>query len=150
MWTIGRDGFLFFAQQARNGFVGRENCFFAAPFASPEGSAPGIPKPHRKTPGGWSDPPGVIKNPGLESQVFKVRSSKSGLESQVLVDDALDHAEHDRADQGDGDVRGDHAQPADQTTRGHWQTSRVYVTARSNEEASKRFRAKKVSLAVHP
>jgi hypothetical protein len=37
---VGRDGFLFFAPQARNGFVGRENCFFAAPLASPKGSAP--------------------------------------------------------------------------------------------------------------
>jgi hypothetical protein len=34
--TIGRDGFVLFAPQARNGFVGRQNCFVAVSSVSPK------------------------------------------------------------------------------------------------------------------
>src|ERR1700748_1667 len=36
-------------------------------------------------------------------------------------DDTLDHAEHDRANNGERDIGGDNAQCADQSTIGHWQ-----------------------------
>ena len=60
----------------------------------PRGIAPGCAT---KTPGGWtSEPPGVTLIPS------------SGR--------VLEHAEHDGADKGECDIRGDNAQPADERT----------------------------------
>ena len=57
----------------------------------------------------------------------------------------LEHAEHDRANKGDCDIRGNNAQSADQS---HEKTSLVHVAACSNAEANKRFPPEKVSAAV--
>jgi hypothetical protein len=59
--------------------------------------------------------------------------------------EVLKHAEHDRADKGDCDIRGNNAQSADQS---HEKTSLVQVAARGNAEANKRFPPEKVSAAV--
>ena len=45
--------------------------------------------------------------------------------------EALEHAEHDGADKGECDIRGDNAQSADKRTdEGHWGTLPVNVAAR--------------------
>jgi hypothetical protein len=44
---------------------------------------------------------------------------------------SLEHAEHDRANKGDRDIRGNNAQSADQS---HVKTSLVHVAARCNAE----------------
>ena len=63
---------------------------------------------------------------------------------------ALENAEHDRADKGKGDIGGDYAQSAGEKTKGHRETSGVYVAARFNAQDNRAFPAKKVSPAVHP
>ena len=45
---------------------------------------------------------------------------------RVVVRTTSEHAEHDRADKGESDIRGDDAQSADQGTKGHWQTSQIH------------------------
>ncbi len=57
----------------------------------------------------------------------------------------LEHAEHDRPDKGDCDIRGNNAQSADQS---HEKTSLVHVAARGNAEGNNRFPPEKVSAAV--
>jgi hypothetical protein len=61
------------------------------------------------------------------------------------VREVLEHAEHDRANKGDCDIRGNNAQSADQS---HEKTSLVHVAARGHAEANKRFSPEKVSAAV--
>ena len=51
------------------------------------------------------------------------------LRFQVVMCGALDHAEHDRADKSDCDIRGNNAQSADES---HGKTSLVHVAARCN------------------
>ena len=63
--------------------------------------------------------------------------------------ESLEHAEHDGADKGDCQIRGNNAQSADQRTHeGHREISLVHVTVRFNAEASKAFQAEKVSPAA--
>jgi hypothetical protein len=63
--------------------------------------------------------------------------------------ECLEHAEHDGADKGDCQIRGNDAQSAHQRTHeGHQEISLVHVTARFNAEASKAFQAEKVSPAA--
>jgi hypothetical protein len=57
--------------------------------------------------------------------------------------EVLEHAEHDRANKGDCDIRGNNAQSADQS---HEKTSLVHVAARGNAEANKRFPPEKSAL----
>jgi hypothetical protein len=59
--------------------------------------------------------------------------------------EVLEHAEHDRANKGDCDIRGNNAQSADQS---HEKNLPVHVAARGNAEANKRFPPEKVSAAV--
>jgi len=59
----------------------------------------------------------------------------------------LDHAQHDRADKGKGEISSQYAQPVDES---HGKAPLVYVTARTNAECSNRFRQQKVSAAVTP
>ncbi len=58
---------------------------------------------------------------------------------------ALEHAEHDGADKGKGDIRGNNAQSADES---HGERSLVHVAARCNTETSKSFLPEKVSVAA--
>ena len=60
---------------------------------------------------------------------------------------ALEHAEHDRADKSDCDIRGYNAQSADES---HAKALLVYVAARFKAETSKAFRPEKVSAAAYP
>ena len=61
----------------------------------------------------------------------------------------LEHAQHDRADNGECDIRGHHAQSPDEwTAEDHWETSLVDVAARINNRNGDRFRAEKASPAV--
>jgi hypothetical protein len=55
----------------------------------------------------------------------------------------LEHAEHDRADKGECDIRGNNAQSADE---GHRKSPVVHAAARANAEASKPFPEKKSAL----
>jgi hypothetical protein len=69
------------------------------------------------------------------------------------VPEALEHAEHDGADKGECDIRGDNAQSADERTdEGHWELSLLtsLTSLPANAEVSKPFRAEKVSAAVSP
>ena len=59
--------------------------------------------------------------------------------------EVLEYAEHDRANKGDCDIRGNNAQSADQS---HEKPSLVHAATRSNAEANKRFPPEKVSAAV--
>ena len=87
-----------------------------------------ILEPRKRPAAGWVQPPGAIDSGGAK---------------------ALEHAEHDGADKGDCQIRGNDAQPADQRTHeGHREISLVHVTARSNTESSKAFQAEKVSPAA--
>ena len=89
-----------------------------------------------KTPGGWNDP---------NRRALK----KSGLG----VPEALEHAEHDGADKGECDIRGDNAQSADERTdEGHWELSLLtsLTSLPANAEISKPFRTEKVRAAVSP
>jgi hypothetical protein len=62
----------------------------------------------------------------------------------------LEHAEYDGADKGEGEIRGNNAQSADQRAKGHFQTSQVRVAVRHNDQTNNGFPAKKVSVAVYP
>jgi len=79
-----------------------------------------------KTPGCWSHP-------------------IAGRRKFKVMREVLEHAEHDRANKGDCDIRGNNAQSADQS---HEKTSLVHIAARGNAEANKRFQPEKVSAAV--
>jgi hypothetical protein len=57
----------------------------------------------------------------------------------------LDHAEHDRADKRECQIRGNDAQSADES---HGKPPLVRVTARINAKPSKSFPPEKVSLAA--
>ena len=80
----------------------------------------------------------------------RLESSKPpGAIKSGLWGESLEHAEHDGADKGDCQIRDNNAQSADQRThQGHREISLVHVVARSNAEASKAFRAEKVSPAA--
>jgi hypothetical protein len=83
-----------------------------------------------KTPGGWIEPDRRASN-------YRVMC------------DALEHAEYDGADKGDGHIRGDNAQSADERTEErHWEISLVHVAAHTNTKVSEPFRAEKVSPAA--
>ena len=69
----------------------------------------------------------------------------AGRREISVMREVLEHAEHDRANKGDCDIRGNNAQSADQS---HGKTSLVHVAARGNAEANKRFPPEKVSAAV--
>ena len=69
------------------------------------------------------------------------------LKFLVMMCGALEHAEHDRADKSDCDIRGNNAQSADES---HGNAPLVHVAARYNAETSKAFRPEKVSAAVDP
>jgi hypothetical protein len=58
---------------------------------------------------------------------------------------ALEHTEHDGADEGECDIRGNNAQSTDES---HWECSLVHVAARFNHEANRPFPLEKVSAAV--
>jgi hypothetical protein len=62
-----------------------------------------------------------------------------------LFAEALDHAEHDGADKGKGEIRGDNAQFTDES---HGRPPRFTSLPVSMPKASKPFPAKKVSLAA--
>jgi hypothetical protein len=62
-----------------------------------------------------------------------------------VLREVLEHAEHDRANKGQGDIRGNNAQSVDQS---HEKTSLVHIAARGNAEANKGFPPEKVSAAV--
>ena len=62
----------------------------------------------------------------------------------------LENAKHDRADKGEGEVRGHHAQPSEEGTKGHGNAPRVTSLTALNAEGSDRFHDKKGSVAVHP
>jgi hypothetical protein len=60
----------------------------------------------------------------------------------------LKHAQYDRADKGDGQIRRQQTQPTDdRTDEGHWGTLPVQHRSRCNDETSQAFPGKKVSLA---
>jgi hypothetical protein len=62
----------------------------------------------------------------------------------------LEHAEDDGADKGEGDVRGHHAQSADERTEGHRNSPELTsLPAVSAQNSNARF-AKKGRLAVYP
>jgi hypothetical protein len=105
---LGRDGFRFFARQARNGFVGGQNCFFAGARRLPKGS-------------------------------------------QLLLRGRLEYAQHDRADKGDCEIRGDNAQsPHKWTGENHgkapWFTS---LPASTSKIAIGSSRKKSALLSLH-
>jgi len=67
---------------------------------------------------------------------------------RVVALATLEHPKHDGADKGDCDIRGNNVHFADQRTQqSHRNISVVHVTARLTPEASKPFRAQKVSPA---
>jgi hypothetical protein len=68
---------------------------------------------------------------------------------------ALEYAEYDGADKSKRDIRGHNAQPGDERTKGHFQTSQVPTSQFTSQPAlthyaSNAFHAKKVSFAVWP
>jgi hypothetical protein len=87
-----------------------------------------------KAPGGWNGP--------------DRRAPKLGVER-------LEKPQHNRADKGYRDIRGNNAQPAGHAigghgTKGHSKPPGVHDAARTNAESNHAFRVKKVSLVVHP
>ena len=80
-----------------------------------------------------------MKKPGCRKILAAGRCEISVLR------EVLEHAEHDRANKGDCDIRGNNAQSADES---HGKTSLVHVAARCNAKASKRFPPEKVSAPV--
>jgi hypothetical protein len=80
--------------------------------------------PRAKTPGGWNDQTAGAENSNVE---------------------ALDHAEHDRADKGERDIGGNNAQFADES---HGKPPLVYVATPTNAQGDQGFPPKKVSLAA--
>jgi hypothetical protein len=60
-----------------------------------------------------------------------------------VLREVLEHAEHDRANKGQGDIRGNNAQSVDQS---HEKTSLVHIAARGNAEANKGFPPEKSAL----
>jgi hypothetical protein len=61
----------------------------------------------------------------------------------------LEHAKHDCADKGEGDVGGHHAELADEGTKGHGSAPEV-TSLPAECNSNNRLHAKKVSFAVHP
>ena len=53
----------------------------------------------------------------------------------VVVQSALEHAEHDGADKGKSEIRGHNAQSVDERTKGHFQTSQSHVVTRHTESS---------------
>ena len=70
------------------------------------------------------------------------------LSSRLDWEKSQEHTEHDGADKGEGDIRGNNAQPADDEVYGN--APLVYVVPAINVKASKAFPAKKVSVPVPP
>jgi hypothetical protein len=71
---------------------------------------------------------------------------KTQIGGEALEHAALEHAQHDRADKGEGDTRGNYAQSADESHgKTPWFTSLLALTKNS----SKSFPAEKVSAAVY-
>src|SRR5207245_195026 len=60
---------------------------------------------------------------------------------------SLEHAEHNGADKGEGDIRGYNAQSADES---HGNAPLVHVVPAITQHASKAFPAQKVSVTVGP
>jgi hypothetical protein len=61
----------------------------------------------------------------------------------------LEHAEYDGADKGEGEIRGNDAQSADERAKGHFQSSHASLSALM-QGANNGFPAEKVSVAVYP
>jgi len=62
----------------------------------------------------------------------------------------LEHAKHDGADKGKGQIRRNDAQSIDEWTKGHLQTSKVMSLLALTHQANNAFHAKKGSAAVTP
>jgi hypothetical protein len=62
----------------------------------------------------------------------------------------LEHAEHDGADKGEGEIRGNNAQSAHQRAKGHFKPPRLASLSAIMQQANNGFPAKKVSVAVYP
>jgi hypothetical protein len=62
----------------------------------------------------------------------------------------LEHAKHDGANKGKGQICRKDAQSSCERTKGHLQTSQGYVTACPKHQANNAFDAKKGSAAVTP
>jgi hypothetical protein len=78
------------------------------------------------------------------------RGSAGFFKTDKGVSAALEHAEYDGADKGEGDVSGHHAQSADEGTKGHRNSPELTsLPALSAEINNARF-AKKGRLAVYP
>jgi hypothetical protein len=72
---------------------------------------------------------------------------------RLLISDdlqVLEHAEHDRADKGESNIRGDDTKLADERTKGHRKPPEVRTLIALTRKASDPFHGKKVSVAVHP
>ena len=69
-----------------------------------------------------------------------------GLKTRYAVE-LVDHAKHDRANKGKGEICSQYAQPVDES---HGNAPLVYVTAHINAKSSSRFRLQKVSAAAPP
>ena len=85
----------------------------------------------------------AIKKPGGDPPGFQTMDVED-------VSTALEHAKHDCADKGEGDVGGHYAELTDERTKGHRSAPKVTSLPAVTHNTSNRFHAKKVSFAVHP
>jgi hypothetical protein len=78
---------------------------------------------------------------------LEFQNRRAAKDSKGCDAEALHQAEHDRSDKGEGKIRGNNAQSADQRHGNPpWFTSLPAVTPK----ASKPFHGEKVSAAVYP
>jgi hypothetical protein len=66
----------------------------------------------------------------------------------MIVAGTLEHTEHNRADKGDGDIRGNNAQSADERSEEGHLGNPWFTSLPANADASKTFPREKVSAAV--
>ena len=86
-------------------------------------------------------------------QTRKTKPAAGAPAAGFLISDdlqVLEHAEHDRADKGESNIRGDDTKLADERTKGHRKPPEVRTLIALTRKASDPFHGKKVSVAVHP
>jgi len=85
----------------------------------------------RKAYGGITNAPCGL----LHKNARRLDRSRPPGGTKIRLAGVLEHAEHDGADKGEGEIRGENAQSADQRAKGHFKTSQVRVAVDSAERS---------------